>query len=122
MREELNAITGAIIGAAIDVHKEIGPGLLESAYQQCLEYELSQRGLNVEAERPVPVVYRGITLECGYRLDLLVENAVVVELKTVDKLVPIHEAQLMSYLKLQDLHVGLIINFHVPVLKDGIKR
>lgn len=119
---ELNEISGRVIGAAITVHRELGPGLLESAYESCLAYELRQRGLTVEEQIPVPVVYKGIKLECGYRLDLLVEKRIIVELKAVDALLPIHDAQLLTYLKLCKLRLGLLINFNVPILKNGIKR
>ena len=119
---ELNSITEKVIGGAIAVHKELGPGLLESAYAACLAFELADRGLSVEQQRELPVTYRGAKLDCGYRLDLLIEDKVVVELKSVEKLAPIHEAQLLSYLKLSGCKVGLLINFNVPVLKDGVKR
>ena len=119
---ELNEISGQVIGAAITVHRELGPGLLESAYESCLAYELRQRGLTVEEQIPVPVVYKGIKLECGYRLYLLVEKRIIVELKAVDALLPIHDAQLLTYLKLCKLRLGLLINFNVPILKNGIKR
>ena len=120
--ERLNRITETIIGSAIAVHKALGPGLLESAYEACLVYELLQRGLTVSQQKPLPVVYREITLECGYRLDLLVEEQVIVEIKSVEALLPVHKAQLMSYLKLSNLPVGLLINFNVAVLKSGIIR
>ncbi len=119
---ELNRITDAIIGAAIRVHRALGPGLLESAYEACLAYELSEAGFPVETQKPLPVVYRGVRLDCGYRLDLLVEGAVVVELKSVEKLLPIHDAQMLSYLKLSGCRVGLLINFNVMMLKSGIRR
>jgi len=122
MKMEANKITEYIIGAAIDVHKELGPGLLESAYQRCLAYELRQRGLEVKVEHPVPVTYKEVELDCGYRLDLLVNEEVIVETKTVERIHPIHEAQLLSYLKLMQLHVGLLLNFQVYSLKDGIRR
>ena len=118
----VNEITEKIIGAAIAVHRALGPGLLESAYEACLAYELSQRGLTFERQKALPVVYHQVKLDCGYRIDLLVEDQVVVELKSVEKLLPIHEAQLLSYLKLAEKRVGLLINFNVRVLKDGIKR
>jgi GxxExxY protein len=121
-REEFDRITQTIIGAAIDVHRALGPGLLESAYEACLAYELAQRGLKVEPQKPLPVVYRDVRLECGYRLDLVVEDAVIVEVKAVESLAPIHEAQLLSYLKLSGLRVGLLINFHERALRDGIRR
>lgn len=120
--EALNRITDAIIKAAIDVHRELGPGLLESAYEACLAFALAERGLRIEAQKPMPVVYKDVKLECGYRLDLLVEDSVVVEIKAVERLAAIHEAQLLSYLKLSGCKVGLLINFNVRVLKDGIRR
>jgi GxxExxY protein len=120
--ERINQITEAIIGASIAVHRELGPGLLESAYEACLEYELRDRGFTVERQKELAVVYRGVSVDCGYRLDLLVEGLVIVELKSVDELHPIHEAQLMSYLKLTKLRVGLLINFNVLQLVRGVKR
>ncbi len=121
-KERLNRITESIIGAAIEVHRDLGPGLLESAYENCLTFELVERGLKVEQQKPLPVVYREVKLDCGYRLDLLVEEAVIVEVKAVDRLAPIHKAQLLSYLRLSGCKVGLLINFNVKVLKDGIRR
>ena len=115
-------ITEAIIGAAIEVHRHLGPGMLESVYEAALAYELAERGIAVERQKPVPLVYKGLKFDEGYRLDLLVGGAVIVELKCVDAILPIHEAQLISYLKLTGLKVGLLINFKVPVLKQGIKR
>lgn len=115
-------LTQQIIGAAIEVHREVGPGLLESAYQACLAHEFSLRGLPFEQEKPLAVEYKGIQLDCGYRLDFVVAEKVVVELKAVDGLRPIHEAQLLTYLKLTGCRVGLLINFNVPILKNGIKR
>lgn len=120
--ENLNRITESIIGAAIEVHRALGPGLLESAYEACLAFELAQRGLRVEQQKPLPVVYREVKLDCGYRLDLLVEESVIVEVKAVDRLMPIHQAQLLSYLKLSGCKVGLLVNFNVKVLKEGIRR
>lgn len=122
MTEELNTITEAIIGGAIAVHRELGPGLLESAYEACLAYELADRGLSVERQKGLPVIYRNVQVDCGYRMDLLVDGKVVVELKTVEGLEPIHEAQLLSYLKLSGCKVGLLINFNVAILKNGIRR
>ncbi|HLF25137.1 MAG TPA: GxxExxY protein [Anaerolineae bacterium] len=123
MNEEgFNKITEAIIGAAINVHRALGPGLLESAYEACLAFELIQRDLRIEQQKPLPIIYREVHLDCGYRLDLLIEGLVVVEVKAVDQLVPIHEAQLLSYLKLSGCKVGLLINFNVMVLKNGIRR
>ncbi len=121
-KERANGISQQIIGAAIAVHRELGPGLLESAYEACLKYELKEAGLEVESQVAQPVIYKGLGLECGYRLDLLVENLVIVELKAVEALLPIHEAQLLTYLRLRHLWLGLLINFNVPVLKQGIKR
>ena len=122
MKGKLNEITEKVIGAAIAVHRTLGPGLLESAYEACLAYELADRGLAVEQQKGLPVTYRGVRVECGYRLDLLVEGLVVIELKAVEKLNPIHEAQLLSYLKLSGCRVGLLINFNVKMLKQGIRR
>ncbi len=119
---EINDLTREIIGAAIGVHRALGPGLLESAYEECLCHELRLRGLHFERQKPLPVVFKGVMLDCGYRLDLLVSNSVVVEIKSVDAFLPIHEAQLLTYLKLGGWCVGLLINFNVPVLKGGIKR
>ena len=121
-RERLNGITEAIIGAAIQVHRVLGPGLLESAYEACLAFELKKRGLRVEQQKPLPLVYEQVKLDCGYRIDLLVEGAVVVEVKSIDAVAPIHEAQVISYLKLSGCRVGLLINFNVLQLKDGIRR
>ena len=122
MAKDLNSITEAIIGAAMAVHKALGPGLLESAYEACLAFELAERELALEQQKAMPVTYRGVKLDCGYRLDLLVEGQVIVELKAVDKLQPIHEAQLLSYLKLSGCQVGLLINFNVKILRYGIRR
>jgi GxxExxY protein len=120
--ETLDRITESIIGAAIEVHRALGPGLLESAYEACLAFELIERGLKVEQQKALPVVYREVRLDCGYRLDLLVEGAVIVEVKAVDHLAPVHQAQLLSYLKLSGCRVGLLINFKVKILKDGLRR
>ena len=122
MSQNINDITKAIIGAAICVHRELGPGLLESAYEACLAFELSERKLKIERQKALPVVYRRVQLDCGYRIDLLVEDQVVVELKAVENLEPIHEAQLLSYLKLSKCKVGLLINFNVKILRKGIRR
>ncbi|MEE8621750.1 MAG: GxxExxY protein [Syntrophobacteria bacterium] len=122
MLKELNKITETVIGAAMAVHRELGPGLLESAYEACMVFELADRGLAVEQQKALPVQYRDVKLDCGYRLDLLVDGRVIVELKAVEKLEPIHEAQLLSYLKLSGCKVGLLINFNVRVLKLGIRR
>ena len=119
---ELNDLTEKIIGCAIRVHRELGPGLLESTYETCLFYELGKAELKAERQFPVPIVYDGIRMPEGYYIDILVENAVVLELKSVDALHPIHEAQLLTYLKLAKKKLGLLINFNVPLLKNGIKR
>ena len=111
-------ITKVIIGGAIDVHKELGPGLLESAYEECLYYELQKAGLKVEKQKAIPVVYKEIKLDCGYRADLIVEDKIVIELKTVDEFNPVHEAQILTYLKFADKKLGLLINFNVLRLKD----
>ncbi|MFC2083223.1 GxxExxY protein [Candidatus Bipolaricaulota bacterium] len=121
-RERLNDITEKVIGAAIEVHRVLGPGLLESAYEVCLVAELVQRGLQVERQKELPVVYGDVKLDCGYRLDLLVEGEVIVEVKAVEKLAPIHEAQVISYLKLSGRRVGLLLNFNVQKLMDGLRR
>ncbi len=119
---KMSELTHSIIGAAIEVHRFIGPGLLESAYEECLCRELSLRQIPFEQQKPLPVEYKGIRLECGYRLDLLVAKSVVVEVKAIESLHPIHEAQLLTYLKLGGWKVGLLINFNVPILKQGIRR
>ena len=115
-------LTHSIIGAAIEVHRQLGPGLLESAYEECLAQELTLRSIPFERQRPVPVVYKGLKLECGYRVDLFVDGRVVIELKAVEALAPIHDAILLTYLRLSGCKIGLLINFHVAVLKDGIRR
>jgi GxxExxY protein len=117
-----NEISGAVVDAAMKIHSALGPGLLESAYAVCLKHELIKRGLRVACEVPLPVVYDGLRLEAGYRLDLVVEDTVVVELKAIEALAPIHQAQIISYLKLSGKPIGLLINFHSLHLKDGIKR
>ena len=123
MKERLNALTEQIIGAALGVHQELGPGLLESAYEACLLFELLQRGLQVERQKALPLVYRGHTLDCGYRIDLLVENEVVVEVKAVERLEAVHGAQVLSYLRLSGCKVGLVINFNVKwLVSQGVKR
>jgi len=118
----LNQLTEIIIGAAIEVHRATGPGLMESVYEQCLCYELSQRGLHFQRQVELPVKYKGIKLDCGFRMDMVVEDAIVLELKTVDELLPIHSAQLLTYLKLSGKRLGLLINFNEPVLKRGLRR
>jgi GxxExxY protein len=119
---DLNKLTERVIGACIEIHRQLGPGLLESAYEECLCFELSQQGVQFERQKPLPVIYKGVRLECGYRLDIVAENAVILELKTVEKLQSIHKAQLLTYLKLTGLTLGLLLNFNVPVLIDGIMR
>jgi len=118
----LERAAGQVVDASLRVHSELGPGLLESAYEACLAYELRERGLEVISQLPLPVTYRGVRLEVGYRIDLLVGGGVVVELKAVAKLLPVHEAQLLSYLKLSGHRIGLLLNFHSAHLRDGIRR
>lgn len=120
--QRINEITDGIIGAAIEVHRAIGPGLLESAYEECLCYELTSQGMTVERQVPLPVRYKGVKLDCGYRMDVVVNDSVVLELKAVDRLLPVHEAQLLTYLRLSRWPVGLLINFNVPTLRQGLKR
>ncbi len=117
-----NQLTHAIIGAAIEVHRVLGPGLLESAYEECLARELTLRNIKFERQKPLPVVYKEVKLDCGYRLDFLVEGRVVLELKAVESLAPIHEAIVLTYLRLSGCKIGLLINFHVELLKNGIRR
>jgi GxxExxY protein len=120
--QSFNALTERVIGACIEIHRALGPGLLESAYEECLCYELSITGIGFERQKPLPFHYKNVNLDCGYHLDLVVEEKVIIELKTVENLMPIHEAQLLTYLKLSGLTLGLLINFNVPMLKNGIKR
>jgi GxxExxY protein len=120
--ESLDRITRRIIGAAIEVHKTLGPGLLESAYQACLAYELRQLGFKVAEQQPLPIGYKNANLDCGYRLDLLVEDSIIIEVKAVEQLLPIHTAQILSDLRLSGKKLGLLMNFHVRLMKDGIKR
>ena len=115
-------LTEQVIGAAMEVHKALGPGLLESVYEECLCHELHLRGLRFQRQVTVPVIYKGVSLDCGYRLDLIIENIVILELKCVERVLAIHEAQLLTYLKLLDKPVGFIINFNVPILRQGIVR
>jgi GxxExxY protein len=115
-------LTERIIGACIEVHRELGPGLLESAYEACVCHELGLARLAFERQKPLPVSYKGVELDCGYQMDVVVENRVILELKTVEELLPIHHAQLLTYLKLSELPLGLLINFNVPILKHGLKR
>jgi GxxExxY protein len=118
----INQITQKIIGCAIEVHNTLGPGLLESVYEECLAFELSSQRLLVERQIPLPVIYKNIELECGYRIDLLVEDSVIIELKSIEELMPVHEAQILTYMKLTNKEVGLLINFNVNLLKEGIVR
>jgi GxxExxY protein len=118
----INELTEKIIGACIEVHRNTGPGLLESAYQQCLCHELTLQGIKFQLQVPLPVNYKGTLLDCGYRVDLLIEDCLLLELKSIDKILPIHEAQLLTYLRLGGWKVGLLINFNVKVLTDGITR
>ena len=122
MQKDINQLTEIVIGCAIDVHRSLGPGLLESAYEICLCRELSLQDLLFECQKPLPLSYKGVNLDCGYRADLIVDGRVLVEVKSVDDLAPIHDAQLLSYLKLSGLKVGLLINFNVRVLTHGIRR
>jgi GxxExxY protein len=118
----INDLTSSVIESAIKVHKALGPGLLESSYKECLAYELSKKGLFIEKEKPVPLIYEEVRLECGYRLDLLIEDQLILELKSVDGISDIHIAQTLTYMKLMNKQFGLLINFNVVLLKDGIKR
>jgi GxxExxY protein len=119
---EINQLTGEVIGAAIEVHKILGPGLMESVYEECLSRELSLKGIGYERQKGLPIQYKGHKIDCEYRIDILVEKMLILELKACDNLQPIHKAQLLTYLKLSNLKYGLLINFNVPFLKDGIKR
>ena len=118
----MNQLSSKIIGAAIEVHKTLGPGLLESAYEECLCHELNIQGLLFEKQKPLTIYYKGKKLDCGYRLDIVAEKAVIIELKSCEKVEPIHKAQLLTYLKLSGLNLGLILNFNVPLMRDGIVR
>ncbi|MDH3494428.1 MAG: GxxExxY protein [Acidobacteriota bacterium] len=119
---KLNEISGTVIGCAIKVHRTLGPGLLESAYEGCLVYELSKEGLNCQTQMKLPVIYDGVKIDTGYRVDVIVAKSVILEIKTVKKIIPIHEAQILSYLKMSRLKLGLILNFNTMILKSGIKR
>ncbi len=119
---EFEELSHRVIGCALEVHRALGPGLLESTYEQCLAYELSQAGIPFKLQHPIPVTYKGILLDCGYRVDLLVDDRLILELKSVDKLLPIYEAQLLTYMKLARISLGLLMNFNVTSLKDGLKR
>jgi GxxExxY protein len=118
----INKLSGEIIGSAIEVHKALGPGLLESAYEECICHELSMGGLSLERQKPLAVRYKGINLDCGYRLDVVVEDAIILELKSCEKIEPIHKAQLLTYLKLSDFRLGLLLNFNVTLMREGIVR
>ncbi len=119
---EKDLLTEKIIGFAIEVHRQLGPGLLESAYEECLCFELGHAGMGFERQVPLPVIYKSVRLDCGYRLDVVIENKVILELKTVERLMPVHEAQVLTYLKLSGLRTGLLLNFNSAVLKDGLRR
>ena len=119
---EINQLSSKIIGSAIQVHKALGPGLLESAYEECLCHELRLQDISFERQKSLPIVYKGKRLDCGYRLDLVIENAIILKLKSCETIDPIHKAQLLTYLRLADLHLGLILNFNTAVMKDGIVR
>lgn len=121
-QEELNNISGKVIECSINVHKALGPGMLEGAYEVCLMHELKKHGFKARSQVTLPIVYDGIRLDAGYRIDLLVEDAVIVELKALDRLLPVHEAQLLSYLRMSDRRLGLLINFNVRLLRDGVRR
>jgi len=120
--EKFEPITNLIIGHAIEVHRVLGPGLLEKTYQECLAYELRKANLEVKKEVPLPVIYKSVNLDCGYRIDLLVNDFVIIEVKSVEKLIPVHSAQLLTYMKLSHVKIGLLINFNQIILKDGLKR
>jgi GxxExxY protein len=122
MNVERDPLSEKVIGAAIEVHKALGPGLLESVYEECLSWELISAGLTIQRQVQLPIKYKKIQLDCGYKMDLVVENKLVIELKTVEKLLPVHEAQLLTYLKLSGIKTGLLLNFYTRVLKDGIRR
>ena len=119
---DINQLSSKIIGAAIEVHKALGPGLLESAYEKCLCHELKLRGLSFDNQKALPLVFKGEELDCGYRLDIVVDNAIILEVKSCEKIEPIHKAQLLTYLKLSDLNLGLLLNFNVPIMREGITR
>ena len=116
------ALTSRVIGLAMEVHRALGPGLLESAYEECLCFELTSRGIPFARQVPLPIIYKSVRLDCGYRMDLVVQGVLIIELKTIERILPVHEAQLLTYLRLSGITTGLILNFHMPVLKDGIRR
>ncbi len=119
---EFDELSNKVIGCALEVHRELGPGLLESAYQQCLCYELTNAKLKFVMEQPFPVKYKNLEIDCGYRLDILVEECLLIEIKSVEKIIPVHKAQILTYMKLAHIKTGLLINFYVPILKNGIER
>ncbi len=119
---EFDKLSNRVIGCALEVHRHLGPGLLESTYEQCLAHELKTSGIPFKLQCPLPVEYKGIKLDCGYRIDMLIDDAIIVELKSVDKILPIHQAQLLTYMKLSSISIGLLINFNVKLIKTGIKR
>jgi GxxExxY protein len=119
---EFDDLSNKVIGSAIEVHKSLGPGLLESSYERCLSFELSAAGIRHEIQKELPIQYKSLRLDCGYRIDMLVEDKLIVELKSIEKIIPIHEAQLLTYMKLSGVKIGLLINFNVLRLKEGIKR
>ena len=119
---EFDQLSGQVIGCALQVHKILGPGMLESAYEECMTYELISNGLEVYRQKPVPIVYKQIKLECGYRLDILVNHKIIVELKSIEAIAPVHEAQILTYMRFSKINIGLLINFNVTSLKNGIKR
>ena len=121
-KEERDPLTNQVIGLAIEVHRGLGPGLLESAYEECLCYEFKTNDVPFRRQVPLPVIYKSVKLDCGYRMDIVVDETLVVELKTVERLLPLHDAQLLTYLKLSGIRKGLLLNFNTPVLKDGIRR
>jgi GxxExxY protein len=122
MTEARDPLTDQVIGLAIEVHRSLGPGLLESDYEECLCFELREHGFDIKRQVPLPVIYKSVRLECGYRMDIVVNSMLIIELKTVEKILRVHEAQLLTYLRLSGLRTVLLLNFHAPVLKDGIKR
>jgi GxxExxY protein len=122
IKSKVEKIASEIVDSIFTIHKSLGPGLLESAYQHCLAYELASRELNIQTERPLPLVYKEVKLDCGYRLDIVVENQILIEIKSVDGLAPIQMAQIITYLKLSEIKLGFLVNFNVPLIKDGIRR
>jgi GxxExxY protein len=120
--KEQDALTERVIGFAIEVHRQLGPGLLESAYEECLCFELKEAGISHKRQVPLPIVYKSVRLDCGYRLDVVIEEKLILELKTIERVMPIHEAQILTYLKLSGVRTGLLLNFNSPTLKDGLRR